>query len=31
VKVEKGQVKVPQRPGLGIEINKKTLAKYAIK
>jgi len=31
VKVEKGQAKVPQRPGLGIEINEKTLAKYAIK
>lgn len=29
VKVDKGYVKVPKRPGLGIELDQKTLAKYS--
>jgi L-alanine-DL-glutamate epimerase-like enolase superfamily enzyme len=28
VKIEKGYAKVPEKPGLGIELNQETLTKY---
>jgi L-alanine-DL-glutamate epimerase-like enolase superfamily enzyme len=31
IKAEKGMVKMPERPGLGLELNRKALAKYAMK
>ena len=31
IKAEDGMVKMPERPGLGLELNRKALAKYAMK